>query len=128
MESLIKVVENAIKDMEADGIIGWGLNIPDDLDGRMVETSGLDGCTSDTCQHNSHDSAATYLKWIPAAGRKLVLIGRDEGDSYYWLQDKDITLTGEFFKLCEPDHFHAHLIRISSEEIPSYMLAKMAAI
>ncbi len=128
MENLTKAVENAIKDMEADGIIGWGLNIPSGLDGYMVETSGLDGCTSDTCLHNSHSPAAPYLKWVPEEGRKLILVGKDDEESYYWLQDKDVLLMGEFFKLIEPKHFHARLIKISSEEIPAYMLAKMAAI
>lgn len=86
MKKLTDAIRIAMEKMKSDGIVGWGLRVPSELEeiGELVEVGPIHGCTLETCSHESHDPAAPQTKWIPVEGWELSRIGNDGvgGETY----------------------------------------------
>ena len=126
-QTLTEAIARAVAKMESEGITGWGLNNPDEELFESVTVSSAHGCTSQTCNHVSHDPAEPDYKIIPKAG-KLVYLGDETGDEerrYEW----HVLITDNeprFFELRDPRHYHSSIQEISPDQIPDWALARLA--
>lgn len=126
MEKLVSAVCSAIQKLSRYGIVGWGLNMLY-LDGtefgELVQYGPERGCTSEMCSHVSHDPADSTYKWIPPEGYTLHFIGEDGGREYFY-----ITNGSEEFVIIkiEGGHFHDRLQWGEVEDVPEWMLARLA--
>lgn len=129
-EKLIRAVQTALEKLNRDGIEGWGLNALyityDDGTrefGELVEVGPEYGCTSETCNHVSHDPAAPTLKWIPPEGYRLNFIGDDGERTFYHVANDD----EEYIIVrVEGGHYHDSLQWGDFEDVPEWMLARLA--
>ena len=131
MEKLLSAVQTALEKMQRDGIKGWGLNelyfIYDDgtreAFGELIQAGPEYGCTSETCSHSSHDPAAPTMKWVPPEGYSLSILGEDAEQTFYYLtngEDEYIIV------LIEGGHYHDRLQWAEFEDVPEWMLARLA--
>lgn len=130
-KKLIDAVQTALKKLARDGIEGWGLNslyLVDDEGkrtsfGELIEIGPEYGCTSETCSHSSHDPAAPIIKWIPPKGCTLSRLGEDGERTFYHL-----TNDNEEYILIRIDggHYHDRLQWAEIEEVPAFILARLA--
>ncbi len=125
MARLEQMIETALNLMSADGITGWGLVL---LDSRLEELGSLHaigepvGCTTETCNHWSHDPAAPQRKWVPCEGTLIKLGESDDRDgtsTYYCLrlEEEDV-----FLCLHEPRSFWSELRIVEPDCVPAYIL------
>lgn len=126
-EKLISAVQTALEKLNRDGIVGWGLNTlyEDETHefGELVEVSPIDGCTSETCRHISHDPAAATYKWIPPEGYSLSFLGEDGKYSFFY-----ITNGAEEYIIVRIDggHYHDRLEWGEFDDLPEWMLTRLA--
>lgn len=122
---LAGLVEKALGRLNAEGVTGWGLDNPDLALFEMSEISEATGCTGQTCNHVSHDPAASTRKLIPCAGRLICLGSELEVDereiTYYALVLAD---TVKLLELHSPRHYWASLVEVDS--VPDWALANLA--
>lgn len=132
-EKLISAVQSALEKLSREGIVGWGLNTLyityDDDETRVVEFGELievgpeHGCTSETCNHVSHDPAAPVLKWIPPEGYRVHEIGEDGERTFYYLAND----TEECVIIrVDGGHYHDRLEWGDFDDLPEWMLARLA--
>ncbi len=130
-EKLISAVCSALEKLRREGIEGWGLNelyfIYDDgtreAFGELIQAGPEYGCTSETCSHSSHDPADATYKWIPPEGYTLHILGEDDGRTFYHLgngEDEHILVRNE------GGHYHDRLQWGDFEDVPEWMLARLA--
>lgn len=109
-------------------IEGWGLVVPRDLPGEVVELGPKLGCTSRACSHGNHDPASPYIRWTPpTGGAQLTLVGSDwdgrTGEAYYLLRLPDSV---QWLRVDKALHYWDRIRLISSEDVPEYILARLA--
>lgn len=130
-KKLIAAVEAALEKMQRDGIEGWGLNelyfIYDDgtreTFGELIQTGAEHGCTSEMCNHVSHDPAAPTLKWIPPEEYSLSILGEDGERTFYHLTND----SEEYIIVrVEGGHYHDRLEWGNFEDVPEWILARLA--
>lgn len=126
IQALTEQVARAIARMEADGIEGWGLENPDKELFDLVNIGSSTGCTSDTCNHVSHDPASPHYKIVPKSG-KLVTLGNEMDGSetdYIWyaLVSDDAP---RFFEMRDPRHYWATIKEVEADKIPDWALAQL---
>lgn len=131
MEELVYQVRRALNLMRADGIEGWGLENPNPEVFNFAETGEPVGCTSETCNHFSHDPAAPVNKLVPRSGWVLSSLGscRAEGASGY--VEFYVTWKGEVaraWRLDAPYQFWATLKETRAGELPAWALAKLTEV
>jgi hypothetical protein len=76
VEELYNEMHHALNLVRADGVEGWGLENPDPELFHLAQTEGPVGCTSETCNHWSHDPAAPVNKLVPHDGWLISTLGR----------------------------------------------------
>ena len=125
-KKLINAVCTALKKLNRDGIKGWGLNplYYNGVEfGELIQVGAEYGCTSETCSHSSHDPAAGTMKWIPPEGFRLSLLGEDGERTFYHLTNN----TEEYIIVrIEGGHYHDRLEWAEFEDVPEWMLARLA--
>lgn len=127
IQALTEAVARAVAKTEADGITGWGLNNPNKELFERVAVGGATGCTSETCNHVSHDPAEPTYKIIPKSG-SFVTLGSEYTDGeteYIWyalISDN----APRFFELRDPRHYWASIKEIEVNRIPDWALAQLA--
>jgi len=131
MENLIYEMRRALNLMRADGIDGWGLSNPDPEVFNLVETGEPVGCTSETCNHFSHDPAAASIKLVPRGGWVLSFLGSCGAEGASGYVEFYITWRGEVaraWRLDAPDQFWATVKEVQAGELPAWALAKLAEV
>ena len=130
--TLEKTIKNALEKMKSEGIEGWGLNNPDETLFETVVSGPATGCTTETCNHFSHDPAASYIKLVPQFG-KLSQIGSetqpDESEvSWYILVDGEGVGDADvrYLRLGNQRSYWSTLLIVESEEVPAWALASLA--
>jgi hypothetical protein len=110
---------------------GWGLRVPPDLGGDLLQMSPPAGCTSETCLHNSHDPAAPHYAWRPDEGRQLWELAveqyPDVRDTYYLLAAPG-EHPGRFLVLVEPGHHWARIDELEWTDLPYYVRLRAGAV
>jgi len=91
---------------------------------RMVKADQEIGCTSETCNHVSHDMAASVNALIPLKG-KLCLLGFDGNVGYYMLKIES-PLAYAFIALTEPQSYWATAKVVEIDSVPDWMLIMLA--
>ena len=131
MEKLLQDVKRALELLKRDGIEGWGLNVHPDLEeyGDIIETAPPEGCTSETCAHNSHDPAAPTRRWVPHEGTTLVHLGGETlGDEtridYFALLSPGGDVV--YLKLVDHPYYWATLDSVDASRVPVWALASLA--
>lgn len=126
-EKLISAVQTTLKKLSRDGIEGWGLN-PLYCDwtefGKLIEVGPEHGCTSEMCNHVSHDPAAPTLKWIPPEGYRVREIGEDGERTFYHVTNDDNDDEEYIIVRVEGRHYHDSLQWGDFEDVPEWMLAR----
>ena len=130
-EKLISAVCTALQKLSTNGIEGWGLNslyLVDDEGvreefGELIEAGAEYGCTSEMCSHSSHDPAAGTMKWIPPEGYTLHILGEDGERKYFYVSND----SEEYIIVrIEGGHYHDRLEWAEFEDVPEWMLARLA--
>lgn len=120
-------IEMAVERLEQDGISGWGL----DGDKQVMQyfdriaTGGAFGCTTDTCNHNSHDPAAPNYRLVPRDGRLICLDRTREGDFnavYYVLILPDRAV---YLRVSDERAYWARIEQVNAADVPTWMLAEV---
>jgi hypothetical protein len=89
-------------------IEGWGLLTNPDY-GITEDITPAQGCTSETCQHLSHDPAAPVRAWRPKEGPVIFLVeSRLDGATHEWYY---IPAEGRVIHVERPTHYWAELTR-----------------
>lgn len=127
LQALTETVARAISRLQADGVEGWGLDNPDTELFDVVTVSSASGCTSDTCNHHSHDPAAPDYKLVPKSG-KLINLGSEMEDRetdvrYYALV---MTEAMHFFRYSQGRAYWASIREIDADHVPEWAMASLA--
>jgi len=131
MENLFSEMRRALNLMRAAGIEGWGLSNPNPDLFNLVEVGGSVGCTSETCNHWSHDPAAPVNKLVPRDGWAISLLGSCGADGASGYVEFYVTWRGEvarIWRLDAPDQFWATLAEIQASELPAWAFANLAEV
>jgi hypothetical protein len=101
----------------------WGLHVPEDLGGRLLDVTPAEGCVDEQCNHYSHAPAAPRRRWEPEG--TLVELGTDTWprltETWYWYPP-----SAAFLVLEEPAHEHAFLDEVDVEDAPQWVLDALA--
>jgi len=120
MENLFSEMRRALNLMRAAGIEGWGLSNPNPDLFNLVEVGGSVGCTSETCNHWSHDPAAPVNKLVPRDGWAISLLGSCGADGASGYVEFYVTWRGEvarIWRLDAPDPILGHSGRDPGERV-----------
>jgi len=120
-------VQQAIENMKVDGIELWRPSVTKFIenDFKVVISGSSVGCTSDTCNHNSHDPASPIIKLIPREG-KLVLLGEvqygEVTDIFYALIKSDYT---NYYCVQKEPNYHDQIFDMTANNVPDFLLARL---
>jgi len=127
-EKLYKEMRRALDLVRAEGIEGWGLENPDPSLFSLAQTEGPVGCTSETCNHWSHDPAAPVNKLVPRNGWAISSLGRTGAEGASGYVEFYVTWRGDAaraWRLDAPDQFWARMAEIKASELPAWALARL---
>lgn len=103
---LIATVRRELEQYEAPGIVGWGLDVADDIPGRVVEISAVYGSTPELPEGEAD------CKWIPPGGTVHEIAGEMYGNTeiiyYLWEFEGEYT----WLRLYKPLYSRAKLFMI----------------
>ena len=107
---------------DQEGFFAWGSNFDDPK--YLVKTKvGETGCTSSTCNHNSHDPLSDDLRFTPYHdGDNLSFVGSEDRVDYWILSNK----RGHAYRAYEILHDGAYYdsVKVGQlTDIPDYLLA-----
>jgi hypothetical protein len=126
-----EAVKNASDLMNVEGAIGWGLDAPygERTLWTIVDLGNGKGCDSRTCQHMSHDPYNTEHKLVLKEGNLIELGTRsfEADDGYVTYYAVEHGGAYRFYKLSKPAYFWAGMSLIDINQVPDYMLDKLAA-
>lgn len=128
MENLFSEMRRALNLMRAAGIEGWGLSNPNPDLFNLVEVGGSVGCTSETCNHWSHDPAAPVNKLVPHDGWLISTLGRTGAEGASGYVEFYVTWRGDaarVWRLDAPDQYWARMAEIKAGELPAWALARL---
>ena len=121
----------AVRDAKESPIKGWGLRPPsEDWEVEWFDWVTLTppcGCTSETCNHVSHDPAAPVIAWVPREGVQVVVLGEedDEGRITTFIMTKKGREV-RFLRLMDQGTYWSMIHEVSMEDVPEYLLARIA--
>lgn len=124
MKDLTSRVLDAIRIMKSEGIEGWGIDCPSELD-HLFESHELEtvGCSDSRCGHHSHDGAAPVVKLIPVEGVDLTKLGWDEDCTYFHVHSHSKEW---YLRLHDGGHFHSSLRVVDPSIIPIGVFGRIA--
>jgi hypothetical protein len=126
-QDLVERVQKAVERMKAEGIQLWTPSAPSDELEQIFEVviaKESVGCTSDTCNHVSHDPASPYIKLIPKQGRLLRLGEVDYGEVKHIFYVLTATTT-KYFRVIQTQRYYDEISVIDAGAVPDYLLARL---
>jgi len=123
----IQRVQQAVQNLQVDGIELWRPYVSDTLENyfKVVISGASVGCTSDTCNHNSHDPASPYIKLIPREGCLIKLGEVQYGEVtyvFYALIKSDYT---NYYCVQKEPYYHDQIFDMPANSVPDYLLARL---
>jgi hypothetical protein len=127
-EELYNEIRRALNLVRAEGVEGWGLENPDPELFHLAEVGGPIGCTSETCNHWSHDPAAPVNKLVSHSGWAVSSLGSCADERRAGYVEFFITWRGDaarVWRLDEPGQYWARMAEIRASELPAWALARL---
>jgi len=123
----VERVCQAIENMKVDGIELWrpGVTTFIENDFKVIISGSSVGCTSDACNHNSHDPASPYIKLIPREGSLIKLGEVQYGEVsyiFYALIKSDYT---NYYCVQREPHYHDQIFDMDANNVPDFILARL---
>ena len=126
-QDFLNRVKEAVKRMEEEGIVLWRPYVSEEL--QEIFTVSIihesEGCTTNNCNHVSHDPASPWIKLIPKQG-KLVYLGfieQGEKTFHYYALISTRSFT-RYFKVVNELFFWDEIYEIESVGVPDFLLAR----
>jgi hypothetical protein len=126
-QDLVERVQKALENMKAEGIQLWSPSVSDELEEifEVVIAKESVGCTSDTCNHVSHDPASPYIKLIPKQGRLVRLGEADYGEVKHIFYVLIMATTTKYFRVIQTQRYYDEISVIDAGAVPDYLLARL---
>jgi len=129
MKELVDAFVAAVAANRAEGIKGWGLRNPDPNVFSLVEVGAPTGCTTSTCNHFSHDPAATVNKLLPRDGWTVHVLADSQHAEEIWVTYY-VTRKNEearIWCLREETQYWAELWEVQADKLPAWALTNLVA-
>jgi len=120
-------VKQAIQRMEEEGIVLWRPYIDQALQEifEVVVVHESEGCTTNNCNHNTHDPASPWIKLVPKNGKLVYLGFIEQGEKtfhyYALLSTKSPT---KYFQVVNELFFWDRIYEIEGVGVPDFLLAQ----
>ena len=120
-------VQIAVERMKAEGITLWRPYIDEELEDifQVAIVGESEGCTTNNCNHNTHDPASPYIKLIPKSG-KLVYLGYiEQGEkTFHYYALLSTKSTTRYFQIVNEQFFWDRIYEIEGIGVPDFLLAQ----